>query len=490
MYHCLSSDSLYNYYILSLKRLYSTFPVLNIPFNLSSFDLLESWHMAIGHVYAHYLDPLMGEITDSVQHVLTNSRSDMITVLTVLLVLSIFIALFYAYQLFENEQELKSTLLLLLHAPPNEILESSYIMAIISGDFSSREESGSQVDEAVFKSITDNYPDALITFTNSGAIITKNEKAQQLLEGPEIKNDGNENNSTQPGTNQEHNDENNHNNNNIISNTTTAFVKNVPNEIVLGQTEFVLNGRTISASYSKIDSSKMLVMLNDLSRIQELGRQLEEETKRKASLISKLMPSILTPKVMSKTSNGVSFSVQSVTITMISLGLSGHDDNVFDVFNKVYQSLNSIVKHYHTIESVEIVGDVFMVVGGLFDEVNQAERHAREIIKFALEAIEKISSIKQKYCLNNEPTLCGVATGGPVSGGVIELDIPIFEVCGDVVDLADAMMIQGVPNIVHTTRSVYELIYGRDFQIKERGELTIPNFGTVVTYLVSSNTNQ
>ena len=67
------------------------------------------------------------------------------------------------------------------------------------------------------------------------------------------------------------------------------------------------------------------------------------------------------------------------------------------------------------------------------------------------------------------------------------MDVPIFEVCGDVIDLAEEMMALGMPDVIHTTRAVYEFIYGRDFQIKERGELAVPNFGTVVTYIVSGS---
>ena len=144
-------------------------------------------------------------------------------------------------------------------------------------------------------------------------------------------------------------------------------------------------------------------------------------------------------------------------------------------------------KKFQTIESVEIIGDLFMVIGGLFDEVNQTERHAQEVIRFALEAIEKIKTIKEKLKCADMKTLCGVAAGGPVYGGIIELDVPLYEVCGDVIDLAEEMMALGLPDVIHTTRAVYEFIYGRDFKIKERGEMNIPNFGSVVTYIVSAS---
>ena len=380
----------------------------------------------------------------------------------------------------QEEKELKQILLLLLHAPPQEILESNYIMAIISGDFSSREETGNNLDENVFKSITENYPNGLILINNSNSSISfTNSKADEFL--TTIKIDEDEEDENQNKKNIKNKSKNKQKNGSIE--------KVIPKEIVLGQTHFTLNNRSLNATYTKIDSAKTLVTLTDTSSIQKLEVEIDKETKRKADLISQFMPPILTPKFMSNQDQGVSFSVQSVTIAMISLGLESRDEKSIQIFNEVHSFFVSriVEKNYQTIESIEILGDTFMVIGGLFDEVNQAERHAQEVIRFTLDAIKKIKLIKEKFNLNNNATLCGVATGGPVSGGIIELDAPIFEVCGDVVDLADEMMALGMPNVIHTTRAVYELIYGRDFEIKERGELPIPNFGTVVTYIVSDS---
>jgi len=50
--------------------------------------------------------------------------------------------------------------------------------------------------------------------------------------------------------------------------------------------------------------------------------------------------------------------------------------------------------------------------------------------------------------------------------------------------MAQQMEHHGVPMKVHISRSVYELVYGETFKIKERGNVEIKG-GTVVTYLVS-----
>ncbi|KAK8866916.1 hypothetical protein M9Y10_009884 [Tritrichomonas musculus] len=479
MYRCLSDDSMYHYYVNLIKRIFYEYSAIGRNIDLNSSVFFDVWHTLFGHLYPQYMDPLNEELTDSVQHVFTNNRSKLIIISTVLLIFGLLISFLYVYELSKQEKKLKQVLLMILHAPPQEILESSYIMAIISGDFSSRDDNDVHLDDIVYKSITENYPNGILIINNTGNILFMNSKANEYL--TKFSSTMSESDKEkQKNKMKNKNTKNEMNNKNEIK---------IPNEIVLGQSQFSLNGRLISAKYTKLESTKTFVTLTDMSIIQKLEMDLEEETKRKKELITKVMPQNLTLKFMSNQEQGVSFSVQSVTIAMISLCLEEHNDNTIQIFNEVYNSLDSLIKakNFQTIESIEIIGDLFMAIGGLFDEVNQTERHAQEITRFSLEALTKIKAIKEKFNCADINTLCGVAAGGPVYGGVIELDVPIFEVCGDVIDLAEEMMALGMPDVIHTTRAVYEFIYGRDFQIKERGELAVPNFGTVVTYIVSGS---
>ena len=283
-------------------------PVIGVKFTLNSTELFNCWHMILGHIYPKYMEPLTAEITDSVQHVFTSSRSMLIIVSTILLILGILLSLYYVFQLCQEEKELKQILLLLLHAPPQEIIESAYIMAIISGDFSSREETGNNLDDNVFKSITENYPDGLILINHgTSAISFTNSKADEFLTTMKCEEEEEEKTNKKQKTK-------NKNKNKI----TTEKV--IPKEIVLGQSHFTLNGRALIAKYAKMDATRTLVTLTDDSSIQKLEVELDKETKRKADLISQFMPPILTPKFMNNQDQGVSFSVPSVPIAMISGG--------------------------------------------------------------------------------------------------------------------------------------------------------------------------
>ena len=78
----------------------------------------------------------------------------------------------------------------------------------------------------------------------------------------------------------------------------------------------------------------------------------------------------------------------------------------------------------------------------------------------------------------------GINTGGPIVAGVLGIGKPTFEILGPAINMAQQMEHHGVPMQVHVSRSVYELIYGDAFTIKERGQIEVKN-GSVITYLVN-----
>jgi class 3 adenylate cyclase len=80
----------------------------------------------------------------------------------------------------------------------------------------------------------------------------------------------------------------------------------------------------------------------------------------------------------------------------------------------------------------------------------------------------------------------GVNTGGPIAAGVLGggSGKPTFEIIGPAINMAQQMEHHGLPMVVHVSRNVYELIYGDQFVVKERGTVDVKG-GMVVTYIVS-----
>ena len=97
--------------------------------------------------------------------------------------------------------------------------------------------------------------------------------------------------------------------------------------------------------------------------------------------------------------------------------------------------------------------------------------------------MKKIGSINESLEQNLRIRV-GVNAGGPIVAGVLGTDKPTFEIFGPAINMAQQMEHNGVPMQVHISRPVYELIYGGNFDIKERGEIDVKN-GKAFTYLVS-----
>lgn len=171
------------------------------------------------------------------------------------------------------------------------------------------------------------------------------------------------------------------------------------------------------------------------------------------------------------------FSVQSATIAVVHF--PGCDiDKLLEIHSKLSENITS---KYQTIANVDIIGSHLVASAGIFETVSQSERHANDAISFAVEALKTAKSVLG----DDTETRIGVATGGPVYVGVIDIGRPFFEVCGEAVEFAEEIAAKAPKGVVHTTRAVYELIYGRGFMIKERGEVSLGKFGTIVTYTVT-----
>jgi class 3 adenylate cyclase len=129
-----------------------------------------------------------------------------------------------------------------------------------------------------------------------------------------------------------------------------------------------------------------------------------------------------------------------------------------------------------------------MAAGGVFSEVNQPSEHAKQVVSFGLDAIQALVNLNAELHENLQIRV-GVNTGGPIVAGVLGGGVgkPTFEILGPSINLAQQMEHHGVPMQVHVSRAVYELIYGDQFIVKERGGIEVKQ-GLVVTYLVTGRT--
>ena len=189
-----------------------------------------------------------------------------------------------------------------------------------------------------------------------------------------------------------------------------------------------------------------------------------------------------------KGEKNISFAVQSATILFLDIVsftpwcASNTAAMVMSTLNTMFKLLDNKLATHETATKIKCIGDCYMCAGGIFAEVNQPNVHAKEITEFGQESIECIRQLDEELNIQLQIRV-GINTGGPIVAGVLGTEKPTFEILGPAINMAQQMEHHGVPMKVHISRSVYELIYGGSFVIKERGQIEIKS-GKVITYLV------
>ncbi|EAX89018.1 Adenylate and Guanylate cyclase catalytic domain containing protein [Trichomonas vaginalis G3] len=216
-------------------------------------------------------------------------------------------------------------------------------------------------------------------------------------------------------------------------------------------------------------------------------KMIDDEKKRSDQMLASILPACLVPRVQAEEKN-ISFAIKSVTVLFLDVveftpWCGSHDAQyVMRMLNIMFKEYDLLTNAHKTMTKIKCIGDCYMAAGGIFDEVNQPAVHAKEVVDFGCSVIKKLVEIDER---ENESLRIrvGINTGGPIIAGVIGTEKPTFEIFGPAINIAHEMESKGVPMKVHVSRPVYELIYGQQFVIKERGEIDIKG-GKMFTYLV------
>ena len=407
-------------------------------------DALLAWHLIIAHLYPNFIIPHFIDVDSTIKSIFQSSESRFYFGSIVCLVLGALLTFIHCLSLSKIVVEMKTIMFFILHAPPQVLLKSDYIMSIFAGDFSSSDRSGQSVDENSYKEVADRFPDGIAKL-GSNKIEWENKAAQTILgKSMQMPDDVKYNLSK--------------------SNYETQFPLSV-------------NDDTIVCMLVKSNGHNFLI-LRDNSHTKELEKEIEIENTRLRNIIIKMLPNRMA-EALSQEHSKSCFSVQTATIAVFDFP-SIPKGSLIAIFKK----LEELLPKYPTIPQIDIVGNNLVATAGIFETVNQSEKHASDAISFAVEGFKVINEIKTELNTTFDVKI-GVATGGPVYIGILTSNRPYFEVCGETIDFAYEMAATAPTDAVHTTRSVYELIYGKNLTIKERGEVSLGKYGSAVTYLVT-----
>jgi class 3 adenylate cyclase len=353
---------------------------------------------------------------------------------------------------------------LFLHFPSSVLFQVPVVSQVFSGNFASEINSKVRNSE-FFSKITEMLPEGLIIANNEGDILSMNKSSFKIL------------------------------------NISTKFdcVKDFLQwekfegsaEPLLELTNGSVNGSLgidgfVEVSKRTIDD-KIVFSLRNITMQVRCQNLINEELKK----INKLLKTILPPSLVERFLRGeknISFSVPSATILFLDIVSftpwcgSNTAQMVMSTLNLMFKYFDEALMKGPSLYRIKCIGDCYVAAGGIFQEPNDPVIHATEMVHFGLDAISCVERINREKGTKLKIRV-GINTGGPIVAGVIGLGKPTFEILGSPIVMAQQMEQNGVPMHVHISRSTYELIYGAEFNVKERGSM-VAKTGNVVTYLV------
>lgn len=230
------------------------------------------------------------------------------------------------------------------------------------------------------------------------------------------------------------------------------------------------------------------LIIKDLRATVQSRTLLFQENKKNEELLSMILPPVIV-KQLQRGEQNICFTVQSASVVFMDIVSftpwcgSNTASYVMATLNRLFNEFDLILKKYDKMTKIKCIGDCYMCAGGIFDEVNQPKEHAKQAISFGIDAIQLVEVLDIEL-KENLKIRVGCNTGGPIVAGVLGIEKPTFDILGPEINLAAMMEHHGIPMHVHIPQHVYELVYGDEFIIKERGDVDVKG-KTYHTYVVS-----
>ncbi|OHT12958.1 guanylate cyclase [Tritrichomonas foetus] len=212
----------------------------------------------------------------------------------------------------------------------------------------------------------------------------------------------------------------------------------------------------------------------------------ESEKRKSMELVSSLLPPSIIRR-MNDDETDISFEVQSATVMFTSV--SNWSDLIRDMdakgvmkfLNILYSEYDKELKEFPQITKIKIIGHIYMVVAGLFNDssVNSAE----VMLRYAVRLMNIVNRLSEEMDINMNIT-CGVNLGGPINCGILGKTRPVFDILGDPVNVASRMNSSSLPGHIQISMATYDAIKYLDFKIKERGEIQVKGKGLMKTFFI------
>ena len=150
---------------------------------------------------------------------------------------------------------------------------------------------------------------------------------------------------------------------------------------------------------------------------------------------------------------------------------------IVPLLNALFAEFDNLTEVYN-VEKVKTIGDNYMAVSGV---PTPNEDHASNLADYALSILTKLVEFNEVYKTNVQMRL-GM-TFGPVVAGVIGHKKFIYDIWGDVVNIASRMESTSLPGKIQITEKM-ALILKENYVIEEREPFEIKGYGVLKNYFL------
>ncbi|OHT15047.1 Adenylate and Guanylate cyclase catalytic domain containing protein [Tritrichomonas foetus] len=477
-YSCFTADLLLYYSQLKVKNYLLEYESLQEVFPGNELYLRHLWHIHQVHIFENYYSIEFEKLIPAVVSMLQDQEPILVVLTIIIVIIGIISEIILALLLQKGEEKLKFALRLLLHCPAEVVIANSHINALLSGNFSEKHLDLMTRDAEFYDVLVKDMPDSVIIVSYEGIITAVNKSTKRIFE-IEIDNLVGQN----------------------IAVVGEKFAGSNPflNIAELIETErcYVYDGGERGQIHLEMSVTDLgegyLISTRDVTQTIMYNMLISDEKAKSDRLLASILPAKLVPRVQAGEKN-ISFAVQTATIVFMDIVSftpwcgSIPAATVMKTLNLLFKEYDTLLAVQPSMTKIKCIGDCYMAAGGIFMEINQPSIHAKEVVEFGLDAINSLEELNKRIEQNLQIRV-GINTGGPIVAGVLGTEKPTFEILGPAINMAQQMEHHGIPMKVHVSRSVYELIYGSNFNVKEKGE-TLTKNGPVITYIISSNSKK
>ena len=439
--------------------------------NFSDNSLInDGYFLGCLYLYDIYFFPMFDSIVLKTKNYMESLIHSLLSSILVVFIIIFFLIYLIIDQLIKNRDHIIFCISLFLHCPTSIISQSAKIMNVLSGFYSSKNDEITNRNSNFFSNLVQNLNNPILVINNEETIISGNKSFFTLFKQSD----------------------------NIIGSKIQAVLNSIIhfdslemkfNNLKNEHIKININENEINYFLMNTNIIQNYIVYHFIDETKEINYKIliEEEKNKSDKMLCSILPYNLVNKVQNGEKN-ISFSIQSASVIFIDIVeftpwcSSNSASNVMKVLNLIFKEFDQAISFFPTLSKIKCIGDCYMAAGGIFTEINQPVRHAKESVDFCLKAIKIINNINQRLNENLQIRI-GINTGGPIVAGVLGTSKPTFEILGPVINFAQQMEHHGIPMNIHISRSVYELIYGSNYNVRERGQIEIKS-EKYYTYLV------